>query len=848
MSEKPNLDSMKNKHLRILPYAHCDYAALHSRYWHKIRYNEIFDKVISLFETMPNFRWYFDCYRSQLKAIFEKYPEKKQLFDKYIAEGKLNFLGAYANIRPNMVGEETYIRNILLGKKLLPNAICEIYGEEVDVALGHAQIPQILSQFGYKLYKVYRPCDVFEAKNIPSAFVWKGFDGSEILAVRCDYSAFDWTGTENINTSEEAVKYLYDNCKNPINYSTSDLVWVNCGCDDTFPFMTNQANNDGKVYDVDIQKIISLYPNELGGSVKISSPLEFYKELQDYKNDLKTIEGTIDCCDVSYNIAVNGEKGFVPLRLFADELLCRSERWHAIAKHLGISLSFDFENEWEKLLTASCHATQWMFSEDFYEIRTALQSAIRNTQTFIKRLSDEIAKKIDCPDYTLKTVFNDSAYSGYKDVIIKIPCADIDKLKLSDGRGEDLPFEIIYSHDYFNSWEFFLKLKIFVPAYGYNVIYAKSGDVRAIYGKHCTPKIKVELNDLPLNLNVCGGGFDLAFKNGYLVKVNDNYTTTNKPFNGLTFYRYKYCGSWWEEPTGYTNNAKWTKYKIIRSTNNSLEIELHGEIENMPVVQTIYSTSGVDCLKFKIDIDWKKDNAYITSNVPVDSCDKIYCDMPFGTQTVNVYEEYSPKMQEHCVMHRKRKGVICAKSFVSGKFNEKDISVIRGNSDRYFICDIDKNTMGIVLLNSIARTEGTWEVDINDDIEAVGKHSLEYSVYFNRPSQQTLNEITPTLFTSDMARSNPQTIDKLPPFKSLFDFNGGDSVILTSLKEENNEIVLRIVETENKRQMVSFSTFGFTSCNAELLSGEKLCNLLIKDGKFVYTIKPFEIVTFRLTK
>ena len=217
--EKEFVNELKNKEIRILPYAHCDYAALHSRYWHKVRYNEIFDKVINLLDEMPEFRWYFDCYRSQLKAIFEKYPEKKEIFDKHIASGRLNFIGAYANIRPNMVGEETYLRNLFLGRNLLPDAVCEIYGEEVDVALGHAQIPQILSQFGYKLYKVYRPCDVFEAKNVPSAFIWKGFDGSKIAVVRCDYSAFDWTGTENVNTPDEASEYVYNNAKNPFKYT-----------------------------------------------------------------------------------------------------------------------------------------------------------------------------------------------------------------------------------------------------------------------------------------------------------------------------------------------------------------------------------------------------------------------------------------------------------------------------------------------------------------------------------------------------------------------------------------------------------------------------------------------------
>ena len=73
---------MKKKHLpnkiqlRILPYAHCDLASLHTRAWHKARNQQIFDTVADLAEKMPDFRWYFDCYRSQLEFLFKKYPEK----------------------------------------------------------------------------------------------------------------------------------------------------------------------------------------------------------------------------------------------------------------------------------------------------------------------------------------------------------------------------------------------------------------------------------------------------------------------------------------------------------------------------------------------------------------------------------------------------------------------------------------------------------------------------------------------------------------------------------------------------------------------------------------------------
>lgn len=838
MKKKKNLSGIS---LRLLPYAHCDLAALHTRGWHKIRYAQIFDRVMQLMETMPGFRWYFDCYRSQLQAVFEKYPEKKVLFDRYIRDNRLNFIGAYANLRPNMTGEETYLRNLFLIRRIMPEAVCKVYGEEVDVALGHAQIPQILRQFGYELYKVYRPGEVLDAKGIPSSFRWKGADGSEIDVVRSDYSAFDKKGTDDIHTAKDAENYLFENAEECIEKSDIDLVWVNCGCDDALPFTTNQANNGGKVYDVDMQKVLSLFGKD---NVRLACPMEFYEELKAHRKDLRTIEGTLDCADVSYNIAVNGEQGFVPLRLRADELLTRAERWQVLAEDLGIRIGFDFEPRWKDLLTACSHAAQWMFEEDYQKIRSLLVSVIRDAEAYIGRIADGIAERIGAGEDTLAACFSDSRFSGYRTVTLTIPCADGLQLRLEDGRGENVEFETIGTHDYNNTWELIVNARVFLPAYGYNTVRARSGDVRALYGKPAVPKKAPEMHSADGIFSVRLGGADLTFENGSLIRVGGYCAEKENAFNKLTYYGYPYYGSWWEDYADCRDEAVWHSAGTAGYGGNITEIILQGTLHGIAVTQTIRCTDPAR-LDFAVDFDWKPANAWLTASVPSDSCSRVFCDIPFGTQTVDAEAEYSDEMFPKYFVHRKRRGVLAAKRFISAECGRKPIALLRGNGDRYFQCDVIQKNLGIILLSSIQRTKGLWEEDINSCIEAAGKHSVTYSVLFGEPSEEALDALYSRPFISDMAREHPCGSHTLPPCASLFPVNGQDAAV-TSLRKEGDSVYLRIAETRGIGQDVSFPQGRYKTCTAVRLSGEPAAPVQAENGMFAYRLKPFEIITFRL--
>ena len=417
------------------------------------------------------------------------------------------------------------------------------------------------------------------------------------------------------------------------------------------------------------------------------------------------------------------------------------------------------------------------------------------------------------------------------------------ELELEDGRGDPVAYQIIGTHDYNNSWEVILLARLFLPSYGYNTVRAKSGDIRSLTGvKAATKPIATEI---PLNglYTVCGGSFRLTFERGNLIKINDFFSKADNSFNKLTYYSYPFYGSWAEDYSDYCESAVWRSVRVLHADEKYLHLVLQGSLKDIPVRQTIQSCDKR--LDFTVSFDWKPANAWLTASIPCDSCAEVFCDMPFGTRTVNVEKEYSDEIYPKCILHRKRKGVITAKRFISAKCNGIDITLMRGNGDRYFHCDTDKKNLGIILLNSIIRTKNTWEEDVNTDVEAAGNHAVRYSVLFDKPSEKNIDAAFYVPFSSDRARPNPQFAKKLPPFASFFSLQG-ENVLLTSLRKIGNTVYLRLVETRGTQQDISFPKSIFSSCESILLSGQRQRVVLPQNNEFRYMIKPFEIVTFRL--
>ena len=113
-------------------------------------------KAMRLLKEQPGFRFTLDQV-AYVRPFLERYPAEEADFRRFLAEGRLQLAGAL-DVMPdvNMPGGETFVRQMQYGKGYYRDKL------GVDVTTGwlldtfghHAQMPQLLTQGGYKIVLV----------------------------------------------------------------------------------------------------------------------------------------------------------------------------------------------------------------------------------------------------------------------------------------------------------------------------------------------------------------------------------------------------------------------------------------------------------------------------------------------------------------------------------------------------------------------------------------------------------------------------------------------------------------------------------------------------------------------
>jgi hypothetical protein len=239
------------------------------------------------------------------------------------------------------VGDETYIRNIQLGRdyfqKNLPPTDYSLF-HSVDISIGGVQMPQILNLAGFKYYKAWRPHGPMNALGIPHQFIWRGIDGSQMLVTRGVYGA-GWPKDAPPNHAaenwDEAVSYIYDlyfKDQVMLDRSPSDYVWMLQGNDDALPFRYHFGDAPMK-----LQEFVAEWRKRESVPIRWGTPLEYCQAIAAQADRLKVVDGVLDAADVGYNITNSGAHGLWMWRQMNDRRLVRAEWWAAAASTAGFS-------------------------------------------------------------------------------------------------------------------------------------------------------------------------------------------------------------------------------------------------------------------------------------------------------------------------------------------------------------------------------------------------------------------------------------------------------------------------------------------------------------------------------
>jgi alpha-mannosidase len=167
--------------LLVVPHTHWEGAVFKTREEYLESGLPNILKALYLLRRYPEYRFVLDQV-AYIRPFLERYPEAAAEFRKFVAEGRLEIVGANdVMLDVNVPSGESWIRQVLYGKGYCKRELgLDVkVGWAIDTFGHHAQMPQLLKLAGYDSYWFQRGV---RSSDTPSEFVWEGIDGSRIPA------------------------------------------------------------------------------------------------------------------------------------------------------------------------------------------------------------------------------------------------------------------------------------------------------------------------------------------------------------------------------------------------------------------------------------------------------------------------------------------------------------------------------------------------------------------------------------------------------------------------------------------------------------------------------------------
>jgi mannosylglycerate hydrolase len=164
----------------VIPHTHWDREWYATFQQFRIRLVHVMDALLDLLERDPSYTHFnLDAQTIVLQDYLEIRPEKRELLQKLVREGRLGVGPWYVLPDEFLVSGEALVRNLLLGHRLAGE-----FGHVQKVGyipdtFGHiSQLPQILQGFGIPFAMHFRGLDEGDLK---SELWWQSPDGSRVL-------------------------------------------------------------------------------------------------------------------------------------------------------------------------------------------------------------------------------------------------------------------------------------------------------------------------------------------------------------------------------------------------------------------------------------------------------------------------------------------------------------------------------------------------------------------------------------------------------------------------------------------------------------------------------------------
>ncbi len=731
-----------NASILLVPYSHPDWAWVHTRHWHAHRYVLVFEEALQAVQRNPDFRWYCDNFACQMSALLELKPELLPELRRQVAAGRIDVCGGYANVRPNMVGDETFVRSLVLGKQAwsatIPEADVIVHADAVDVAVGHAQMPQLLALGGYRYLRMWRPYGALSLKGIPNDFIWRGMDGTEVPVSRGCYGglwAFDGPTRVLLDPAsadpDDVVCAVWDaDLEARMRYADTPLAWLAVGCDDARP---NRLIDDTPF---DVAALADWWNAHEASPMRFATPAEYFAELMRHRDRLQTIVGTLDPCDVAYNAAWNGEKGLHQQRIVNDRLLVEAETFGALA---ACCVGHPDEGPtlielWKDHLLTCAHATQWLYADDFRAMKDRADLVGLHAAHIRDNAIRAIARRMDLLEDTAYVVANPLPWE--RDAVVEMNVSrfgDVWPAQLCDDPGVPLPHQVIHEHRGQGGYaEQRVAVKVHMPPTG-------------IVGVRQTAA--PQTSDEPAPAHGRWEGLDnglvrLDMREGRIVAIRSG-DCDSAPWEMEAPLGLEWGGIVVKEvatqegplhvgPIRAEHVVEWTRGEAIEDGPVRWRYRRHGRTLGMAVAMDVLLTQGSPRVDFEVSVDWAGLDGFMAARFPLPVPCRLHADVPFGVEARDIAGE--PYMKDHWVgphsMERVRDGLFYARSFVAvEKPDAPSFAVIGRNTDRYWLRHCMGRYLEHILIKSVA-TLDEWEHQVEPStLRGVGPHRFLFSLF-----------------------------------------------------------------------------------------------------------------------
>ena len=360
----------------LVPHSHYDVAWAFT----KEDYLEISESILQqAVELMKKYKEYKFSWEQifPLKVLEERNPRLWSEIKEMIQKGKLEIIdGQYLMPDTMLPAGEVLVREIFFGKRYCK----EKFGIDVPVAwcadsFGmNAQLPQIYKKSGYKWLAFRRG-----AKEMQSEFLWRGLDGTTILA---HWMPLGYRAGFYLDKLEE--NYIELN-----KYAT------------TFHILMPSGSGSVPPQEETVEVMKKWNEDHRGGSrMKLATPSEFFQAVEREKGKFKLHEGELydeDLIEVFPQVCSSRMWVVLGARK-CEGLLNAAERFATLAWVLGREYpASELKECWEKMLFVAFHdiITGCGIDEIYNEVREIFSFLEEHLSKILSHSLKFIASKID---------------------------------------------------------------------------------------------------------------------------------------------------------------------------------------------------------------------------------------------------------------------------------------------------------------------------------------------------------------------------------------------------------------------------------------------------------------------